>query len=94
MLLKLRLLPKLNMLQKLKNMNAKVPFSEAIRTTVEVEDEVVPDSEDGSMNPSTDDPKTVFHPSEEPPLPVRDRTLGGIYYYLLSYDDPPFDYVF
>ena len=78
------------MLQKLKNMNAKVTFSEAIRTTVEVEDEVVPDSEYGYMTPSTDDPRTVSHSIEEPPPPVSDHSLGGIDYYLLSYDDPPF----
>ena len=52
---------------KFDEMNSKVPFSEAIQTTVDVEDEVVPDSEYGSMTPSTDDPKTVFHPIEEPP---------------------------
>ena len=73
-------------------MTAKVPFSEdAIRTTVEVEDEVVPDSEYGSSTPSTDDQKTFSNPIKEPPPPVRDRTLGGIDYYLLSYDDPPFE---
>ena len=42
------------------------------------------------MTPSIDDSKTVENPVEEPPPPVRDRTLGGIDYYLLSYDDPIF----
>ena len=35
----------------------KVTFSEAILTTVEVEDEVVPNSEYENMTPSTYDPK-------------------------------------
>ena len=42
------------------------------------------------MTQLIDDSKTVENPVEEPPPPVRDRTLGGIDYYLLSYDDPIF----
>ena len=76
---------------KVEELNVKVAFSEATQTTVEVEDEVVPDSEYGSTTPSSDDPKTISHPVKEPPPPVRDRTLGGIDYYLMSYEDPPFE---
>ena len=53
----------------------------------EVKDEVCPDAEYGSK----DDQKTVTNPTVEPPPPVRDRSLGGIDYYLLSYDDPPYE---
>ena len=56
----------------------------------EVSDEVCPDSEYGSTTP-TQDPKIVASPTVEPPPPVRDRTLGGIDYYLLSYEDPPYE---
>ena len=67
--------------------NEKVTNHEAAKTSVEdVQDEVVPDSEY-----NLDDSKTVENQVEEPPPPVRDRTLGGIDYYLLSYDDPIFD---
>ena len=55
-------------------------------------DEVVPDFEYGSSTtPSKDDSKAVITQVEEPPPPVRDRSLGGIDYYSLSYDDPIFD---
>ena len=70
-----------------------ITIIEVVKTSVEeVEDEVVPDSEYELKTPSKDDStKTESKPTEEPPPPVRDRTLGGINYYKLSYDDPIFD---
>ena len=70
-----------------------ITIIEVVKTSVEeVEDEVVPDSEYELKTPSKDDStKTESKPTEEPPPPVRDRTLGGIDYYKLSYDDPIFD---
>ena len=56
----------------------------------EITDEVVPDSEYGSKTPPRDEPQIESNPVEEPPPPVRDRSLGGIDYYSLSYDDPIF----
>jgi hypothetical protein len=53
-------------------------------------DEICPDSEYESQ-PTNDNHKPNKKPDVEPPPPVRDRTLGGIDYYLLSYDDPIFD---
>ena len=64
-----------------------VPVHEAANTSVkEVSDEVCPDAEYGSK--TEDVPKAVSNPV---PPPVRDRSLGGIDYYLLSYDDPIFE---
>ena len=69
------------------NETEKVTNHEAAKTSVDdVQDGVVPDYEY-----NLDDSKTVENQVEEPPPPVRDRTLGGIDYYLLSYDDPIFD---
>jgi hypothetical protein len=44
----------------------------------DITDEVVPDSEYGSMTPSKDEPQIVSNPVEEPPAKLRDRSLGGI----------------
>ena len=67
------------------------PMQQAARTSEEeVTDEVCPDSEYVSEAPP-DKSKTISKPPEVPPPPVRDRTLGGIDYYLLTYDDPIFD---
>jgi hypothetical protein len=55
-----------------------VTIIEVVQTSVE------------QMAASKDDPKTEASPIEEPPPPVRDRSLGGIDYYPLSYDDPMF----
>ena len=51
----------------------------------EVKDEVCPDAEYGSKV----DQKT--NPTVEPPPPIRDWSLGRIDYYLLSFDDPPYE---
>jgi hypothetical protein len=56
----------------------------------EITDEVVPDSEYGSMTPSKGEPQTESNPVEEHPPRLRDRSLGGIDYYWISYDDPIF----
>ena len=65
-----------------------VTIIEVVQTSVEeITDEVVTDSEYESMAVSKDDPQTESSPIEEPPPPVRDRSLGGIDYYTLSYDD-------
>ena len=56
----------------------------------EITDEVVPDSEYGSLTPSKEKPQTESNPAEEPPPRLRDRSLGGIDYYSISYDDPIF----
>ena len=69
-----------------------ITIIEVVKTSVEeVEDKVVPDSEYELKTPSKDDSKTASKPKEEPPPPIRDRTLGGIEYYRLRYDDPIFD---
>ena len=54
----------------------------------EVTDEICPDSEYES-EPTKDNKE----PNAEPPPPrrARERTLGGIDYYLLRYDDPIYD---
>ena len=68
-----------------------VTIIEVVQTSVEeINDELVTDSEYESMTASKDDPQTESSPIEEPPPPVRDRSLGGIDYYSLSYDDPIF----
>ena len=56
----------------------------------EIKDEVVPNSEYEYMTTSKDDPPTESNPVEEHPPPVRDRSVGGIDYYSLSYDDSIF----
>ena len=74
------------------NRNATLKNEEAAKTSVkEVNDEVCPDSEYESKSPPKEDPRTPRSPTVEPPPPVRDRTLGGIDYYLLSYEDPPYE---
>jgi hypothetical protein len=49
---------------------------------------LITDSEYESMAASKDDPQTESSPIEEPPPPVRYRSLGGRDYYSLSYNDP------
>ena len=72
--------------------NATQKDEEAAKTSEEeVKDEICRDSEYGSKTPPQDDPRMLSSPTVEPPPPVRDRTLGGIDYYLLSYDDPPYE---
>ena len=58
----------------------------------EIADEVVPNTEYESMSQLKDDPPTPTesNPAKEHPPPVRDRSLGGIDYDSLSYDDPIF----
>jgi hypothetical protein len=76
---------------KAKDDTEKVSVIKVLKKKVdEIPDEVVPDSEYGSMAPSKDEPQTESNPVEEPPPRLRDRSLGGIDYYTLSYDDPIF----
>ena len=65
-------------------------IKEAHKKIEEIIDEFVPNSEYESSNHSKDDPPNESNPVKENPPPVRDRTLGGIDYYTLSYDDPIF----
>ena len=65
-------------------------YKDAKTSEKDVSDEVCPDSEYGSET-SPDDSKANSKPPEVLPPPVRDRKLGGIDYYSLTYDDPIFD---
>ena len=65
-------------------------INEVHKKIEEINDEVVPNSEYESTTQSKDDPPNDSNPVKEHPPPVRDRTLGGIDYYSLSYDDPIF----
>ena len=63
-------------------------------SAVEVTDELCKDSEYGSKSPndSKEEPKSVEAASHQKPPPIRDRrTLGGIDYYTMTYDDPSDD---
>ena len=53
----------------------------------EVTDEMCPDFQYGSET-ATEISKPNMKPPEDLPPPVRNRTLGGVDYYLLSYNDP------
>jgi hypothetical protein len=65
-----------------------VTILEVVNKSVEeIKDEFVPVYEYESLTVSTQNEE---NPRKEPPPPVRDRTLGGIDYYSLSYDDPIF----
>ena len=60
----------------------------------EVVDEVCMDSEYESGKPEDPNakPNSVEVPAKHPkPPPVRDRSLGGIKYYTLTYEDPTDD---
>ena len=60
-------------------------------SAVEVTDELCKDSEYGSKSPNDsnkEEPKSVEAASHQKPPPIRDRrTLGGIDYYTVTYDD-------
>ena len=76
---------------KAKHDTEEVSAVEVLKKKVEeIPDEVVPDSEYASMTPSKDEPQIESDPVEEPPPRIRDRSLGGIDYYTMSYDDPIF----
>ena len=65
-------------------------FKDARTPEKDVTDEACPDSVYESEVPP-DNSKAILKPPEVLPTPVRDRTLGGIDYYSLTYDDPIFD---
>ena len=63
-------------------------------SAVEVTDELCKDSEYGSKSPNDsnkEEPKSVEAASHQKPPPIRDRALGGIDKYTVTYDDPTDD---